>query len=557
MFFDFIIQVFFSGIFFLGVAGVGILLLRSFGYAPSNRFLDIALAYFVSLCLYTAIIVTGLFVFPQKLSALTLLTVAYGLFSFGTLLFLMRKVPFISREFLMQHKTSLTIFSGVFLWVIAMFFLQIYHTSILDEWLHRPVVQEFVSSGVFPLVNPLSPKSDFIHTYHYGTQVIAAALQLIFRLGVSASLDLLKISYFIATFFLCYGMILMWTKKHALSLGGAVLVLFAGSSFFLLDSFTANHLISFKGWGLADGERWPINAPLSYILTGITWVNIPLTIALGVLFERVPIVAFVRRFRWWPMLLVAAVFTGFYLISELFLALFLLVFGMYFVFICYKEAVLFRAMRIVFLWLILLVFGMYFTGGIVGNMFQSGLHRITDGGNFYKPPVSSVTVVNIERSADSFLALRPVSLWGYPSEKRILVVWDRPWYYFRTLFLEAITLVFIAYSGYKRVFIWRDHPILFAFLLFGLIAPFVFSTSFGNLNFSKITTLSFALLHLFIFYLIAKLPINKWITTGLIVLLALGSLPGLLIGSNIQWQWISSKGKSQYCSQNPLCHQEE
>ncbi|MFZ1626445.1 MAG: hypothetical protein WAT81_01405, partial [Candidatus Moraniibacteriota bacterium] len=128
-----------------------------------------------------------------------------------------------------------------------------------------------------------------------------------------------------------------------------------------------------------------------------------------------------------------------------------------------------------------------------------------------------------------------------------------PWYYLRTLLLEAVVILLIAYAAYKKISIRKDHPVLFSILVIGLIGPFFFSTMFGNLNFSKTTTASLVLLHLFVFYLIARIPLQRWFVGILITLLAFGSVSGLLIGSNIQWQWISSKGKSQFCSQNPMC----
>lgn len=566
MVFDFLQQFFYAGLFFLGMAGVGYVILRSLGYRTENPCLDLALAYFTSLCLYTAFIVAGLFIAPDKRGDLLISTLVYGAASFTLIAFWLKREAETIKEFFGGNRTLSLSFLTVLGLSVLLFFLQIYHTAVLDEWLHRPIVQSFVDTGVFPLVNPLEPGSDYIHTYHYGTQVIAAALQLVFRLDVPASLDLLKLSYFIATFLLFYGLIYGWTEKWRLSLLGTVLALFSGSSFFFLDSFTASHLVSFSGWGLAQGERWPINAALSYILTGITWVNIPLVIAFGVLFEKISF-GLIERLRLMPILLVSALFSGFYLISELFLAVLLVALVPYLLSICYRSRYLLRAASAVLLVSIFLFFGVYFSGGIIGDMLQdtvASLSRFSRSVPSETAPSSSAAVaepavnpaVNLERSAASFIVLRPASLWGYPSEKRILIIWDRPGYYLRTLLLETLIVLCIAYAAYRKTFIWRDHPVLTTIMAIGLIGPFFFSTMFGNLNFSKTTTASLALLHLFVFYLMGKLSLSRWLSATLIGLLILGSVSGLLIGSNIQWQWISSKGKSQFCSQNPVCDDE-
>jgi hypothetical protein len=561
MLFDFLQQLLFAGFFFLGMAGVGYLILRSLGYNRENPFLDLSLAYFTSLCLYTIFIVAGLFIAPDKRGDLLISTLVYGAASLYVIAYRVKREADTVREFLLQHRAFAASFLLTLSLAVFLFFLQIYHTAILDEWLHRPVVQSFVDNGVFPLVNPLNPASNYIQTYHYGTQVIAAALQLVFRLDVSASLDLLKLSYFIATFFLFYGLIFLWTKKRYLSLVGAVLVLFSGSSFFFLDSFTVSHLVSFKGWGLAEGERWPINAALNYILTGITWVNIPLVIAFGVLFEQVSL-GLIQRLRLIPILLVSVLFSGFYLISELFFVVLCAALLPYLVSVGYRQRQLLRTCVVISVVSILLFFGIYFSGGIIGNMLRAKgaciIHRCP--ALVQSSQSSSSTAAVIEKSVDlqklapSFITLRPFSLWGYPSEKKILVIWDRPWYYLRTLLLEIVVILLIAYAAYNKISIRRDHPVLFLTMAIGLIGPFFFSTMFGNLNFFKTTTASLVLLHLFMFYLIARLPLQRWFAGILIVFLAFGSVSGLLMGPNIQWHIISGKGKDQYCSQNPLCY---
>ncbi|MFZ1627085.1 MAG: hypothetical protein WAT81_04750, partial [Candidatus Moraniibacteriota bacterium] len=420
MLFDFLQQFLYAGLFFLGMAGVGYLVLRSLGYSRENPFLDLSLAYFTSLCLYTIFIVAGLFIAPDKRGDLLISTLVYGVASFSVIAYRVKQEASTFKDFLSRNRGFATSFLLILSLAVFLFFLQIYHTAVLDEWLHRPVVQSFVDNGVFPLVNPLDPESDYIETYHYGTQVIAAALQLVFRLDVPASLDLLKLSYFIATFFLFYGLIFSWTKKRHLSLVAAVLVLFSGSSFFFLDSFTASHLISFKGWGLAEGERWPINAALSYILTGITWVNIPLVIAFGVLFEQISL-GLIQRLRLIPILLVSVLFSGFYLISELFLAVLLVALLPYLLYVCYCSGQLSRAVGAAFLVSVFLFFGVYFSGGIMGNMLRDKVACITlsDCITFNQATESSPAVVveqavNIQRSASSFITLRPANLWGYP-----------------------------------------------------------------------------------------------------------------------------------------------
>lgn len=561
MLFDFLQQFLYATIFFFGIAGIGNLVLGRLGYSPRQQsLLNLAIAYFFSLCLYIVVVVAVLFLTPfsDKSTSLILVTVLYGTASFAILGYYLNRSRERLVDFYQSNQRFILIFFATLLVALFLFFLQTYRTAILDEWLHRPIVSEFISHGIFPLVNPLTQDTNYIQTYHYGTQVVASAIALVFSLDASTALDVFKLSYFLATTFLFFGIIYFWTLKPYLAIAGAVLVVFSGSSFFFLDSFTASHLISFKGWGLSEGEHWPINAALSYILTGITWINIPLVIAFGWLSEQLAIPFFRRSSKTLPILILGLVGVGFYLISELFLVVLLVAITPFIVYTACQEKAIKSLLISGCIVALIVILGIFFSGGVIGKILQSKLScLVTSSCQTNVVESDSVVVapssVNIERAAPGFLILRSPSLWGYPSEKRILVIWDRPWYYLRTLMLELLILVLLAYAGHKKMSIWKEHPILTVILAIGLIGPFFFSTSFLNVNFSKTTTASFVLLHIFIFYLIARLPLQRWFAGVLIIFLFLGSISGLLIGSNIQWQWLSSKGKSQFCSQNPLC----
>lgn len=541
---------------------MGVLMLRALGYRSQNHALVIGLAYFTSLCLYTFFLVMELFVFQDKLQAVIVVSLLYFLISWSTLVFLLRKqfALWVKHNLERERRVFTLVFLSTLVFITGLFFLQIYHTAVLDEWLHRPIVKTFVENGSFPLVNPLAPDQDYIHAYHYGTQVIGAALALIFRLDVSASLDLFKLSVFLATFFLFYGLIREWVQNKYEALTGGVLVLFCGSSFFLFDSFTANHLMSFKGFDLSAGQRWPINAPLSYILTGITWVNIPMAVAFGLLLEAL-FWKKGRRFSWTTNIILAALLVGFFLISELFAVIVLLGF---------LSAVLYQWWRekppLLSTFLTLGIFfsvvfvGVYLTGGIVGDMMDQIIERPQAVLNSITTPVQEIEPEEAPSTAVAkFLTTKPVSAWGFPSEKRVLVPWDIPFYYLRTLLLEVFILGLWGYLiAIKRVKI-LEHPLLVLFILIGLIGPFFFTTRFGDLNFAKTTTLSFVLLHLMAFSLLSRLQGRGKIWIGALfgLLLIFGSISGLLMGPNIQWQILSGKGRDQSCSQNPLCYKGE
>lgn len=553
---DFLWQTTLALLFCGGLAGIGLLMLQVFGFRERNVFFGLGMAYFVSLCLYTIGAVGTLFIFPWKILTLQVFTVAYGLLSWTLII---RKYRNRFKDIPRTFRAHRWFFFMVTV-ATALFFLQIYRTSILDEWLHRPIVKSFVENGVFPLVNPYSPGSDYIHTYHYGTQLIGAALALVSQIDVSSALDLFKLGVFLATLLLFNGILLQWVANKYLALAGAVLVLFSGSSFFLLDSFTASHLMSFGGLGLPAGQRWPINAPLSYILTGITWANIPLAIALGVLMEHI----FLKRrtaSTGGMYVLLAAIFVGFFLISELFAVIvlvgLLIACGMRFQ---KNRALLLRGAFGLGTLFVLTFSGVYFTGGIVGDMIAQTVRwplarwsvpTATPLPNANESPDTSL----LAAPEPSFLSLKDISEWGYPSEKRVLVPWDIPLYYLRSVLLEVLILVLWGYLlTAKRVKI-TEYPVLIFFIAAGLVGPFLFTTKFGDLNFAKTTTLSFVLLHLFGFYLLSRVQLwRKTLWSVFLVLLVFGSISGFFMGPNIQWHIISGKGKEQYCSQNPRCY---
>lgn len=569
MILDFIQQALYSGLFFLGIAGVGFFLLSLLRFHHVNPLLSLGLAYFVSLCLYTVFVVAGLFILPDKRFGLLLSTILYGAVSFGIIVYCTRKRVVSLSAYLSQKRTQIISVAVVLGLVLFLFFLQIYRTAILDEWLHRPVVQSFVDNGVFPLVNPFDPNADYIHSYHYGTQIIAAALQILFRLDVPASLDLFKLSYFIATFFLFYGLIYGWTKRWWLSLCGAVLILFTGSSFFFLDSFTASHLISFKGFELLSGQQWSINGPASYILSGITWVNIPLAVALVFLidfiFQDKKDGSILKRHAIFIILLI-----GLFLISELFSVVILLIYVFMVLRNCnWKPKKLLQASFGLFLFGSILAFGVYATGGIVGSLIERVVHSRLSTSYFeqtrnpdadVKSDIYDAEVMPISNDSQmGILSLKPIKLWGYPSEKHILSFLEAPTYYLRSLLLELCILGLFLAALIQKKFWFKEMPAVTMLVAIGLIIPFLFSTSFGDVNLAKLLTPALVILHLFVFFWLTenRLVVGAWVKWVFVVLFITGSISGILVGPNIQWQLISGKGRAQYCSQNPVCYKGE
>ena len=552
---DFFFQILLAIAFFFGMAGIGFLLLRIFRFRGGNVFLDSGIAYFISLCLYTLGAVSVLFTFPKKILALQLFTFLYIGISF---LLLSR---FVSKRrvdvFFRVHEHMSLLVIGLL--AVFFFFLQIYHTSILDEWLHRPVVKSFTENGVFPLVNPLSPDLDFIHSYHYGTQIVSSALQVLTRVGVSESMDVLKLSYFIAAFVLFYGMLLRWGVRKRMAALGAFFVLFAGSSFFLLDAFSVSHI-----WRLKWIEsEWPLNTPPSFSMAGITWVNIVLSVAFIFFLEQV--LKNTKKEAVGQIALLGVLFCGFFLISEIFAILILGFFSLLFLWQIFTESRRkMKALMLACVFFLAIFSGIYATGGIVG-------HIANDATLFFRNLVFSNAAdtgrVEIPRAVSGdnplvtseIFSLRGPKHWGYPAEKRILTVLEYPFLYMRNFLLEIFFFAMLAYAVWNKRVRLSVHPILSGVVATGFLLPFFFSTSYGTLNLTKLTAFSLMVLHLIGFVILfrAGSSIRKIVLIPMTVLLVFAVIPGTFLGMNMQWRWISGKGQEQACSQNPLCYKGE
>ncbi|TXI34726.1 MAG: hypothetical protein E6Q53_00950 [Candidatus Moraniibacteriota bacterium] len=559
--FDFLVQSSAAAIFFAILAITGRWIYRLIGGLSFERSLTLGIGYFIALPIYTLSLCGALFIFPDKRSIAVAVTLIWG---FVALAILWHFRGSIRASFAnLREKTHWQFFSGIliasFLMCLFLFFLQIYQTSVLDEWLHRPVVKSFLDNGVFPLVNPLSPESEYIKTYHYGTQIVSAALGLVFQTDASTALDLFKLSYVMGTLALFYGLLQRWTGSVQYAVSGTMVVFFSGSSFFLFDSFTSTHLSAF-GWGLGQGWNWPINAPISYILSGITWVNIPLMIAAVFLIEE----------RYWQQemdiqnLIFLTLFTaGFFLVSELF-AVFLLVFlGISFLrSIIRKQEKRMQAILAAMMLAIVGLAALVGMGGIVGEIidaqWQQAKSVILGGVNEGEREVIVQQEQPEEDPPASLLALRNPSEWGYASEKRNLVIWNGPTYYARSILFEGLLLLIIIWFVYKRKYRFTEKPVFWMTVAMAWVLPFAFSTSFGNLNLSKFLTFGIVMVHLFGWVFLGLL----YRTHRILAIVGIGfcifaTIPGMLMGPNIQWQIISGKGKEQYCSQNPECYKGE
>lgn len=550
MIIDFLIQGVIAAVFFLGIVGVGLLLLRAFRFQDGNIFFDVGVAYFVSLCLYTVGSVSVLFLFPWKITALQVFTILYG----ATSVFLVfRRLPK-NRSTLLCGILENKFFLITGLVAVSLFFLQIYHTSILDEWLHRPVVKSFTENGVFPLVNPLSPDQDFIHAYHYGTQIVSSAIQVLTRIGVSESMDVFKLSYFVAAFVLFYGILLKWIGEKREAVLGAFFALFAGSSFFLLDAFSVSHI-----WRLKWIEsEWPLNVPPAYTLSGITWVNIVLSVAFIFLLEHVTKNLKGEVFRHFALL--GVLFAGFFLISEIFA---LLLLGIFIVVAGWRSVrgsgERMRIATLMGVFLAVVSLGVYYTGGITGAFIEN---TVSFSRKVVAPSSQLVVADGLStdeqpQSANSPFSFRAPKDWGYPAEKKILTVLDYPFLYIRNFLLEIFLLALFAYAVQKKKVELFEYPILSSAVAVGFLLPFFFSTSYGTLNLTKLTAFSLMALHLAGFAILFRAGLKKTILVPMLALFIFAAIPGTLIGTNMQWKWISTKGKEQACSQNPLCYKGE
>ncbi|KKT93198.1 MAG: hypothetical protein UW95_C0025G0016 [Parcubacteria group bacterium GW2011_GWC1_45_14] len=168
-----------GSVFFFGTTGIGLLLFDFLKLKYRNIWYKLSISYFLSLCLFIFLSVAPLFFVPDKLLFLRVFTVAYSLLSLVVILLNLRK-----KDFKLFFKKNWKVFAALLLSLVS-FFLVIFQTSVLDEWLHRPVVKYFTTNGTFPLVNPYNPSQNFIFEYHYGMHIFASEIQLISNIGVS------------------------------------------------------------------------------------------------------------------------------------------------------------------------------------------------------------------------------------------------------------------------------------------------------------------------------------------------------------------------------------
>jgi len=519
IFFDFFVQFFFALVFFAGISGIGILILRSFEIKELNIFLEMALSFFASLCLFAALSVVLLFLVPYKLPVLAVFTVAYFLFSFWILVkrFLINRG---GERILIWLEKYWSVLVALVLLSFS-FFLAIYKTSLLDEWLHRPIVKFFLENGIFPLKNPYSPGQVFIYTYHYGTQVIGAALKMIFPVGVSEALDVMKIGFFAAAFFLFFGLIFEWSKNRWYALWGAIFAILCGGSFFLFDNFSTSHLAF---WGQDLGR--PFNYPLSYEMAGITWVNLALSVAFMVILQKFFLSEGKKSTP--AFLFLAFLIVGFFLISELFG---ILMIG-FIIFLIIQN--LFRESsskkNIVFALSFLLIFivGVLFTGGVIGSLFKGSRH-IT-----------------------GLAKLRDFSFWGYPDVNGIIFFLQSPVRYLKDFLLEIVVAIVIVFGLIKKKVSFSDQPLFFLAIPIAFVVPFVLSTSMGDLNLYKLTAFGILVLHLLFFHYFSLNKRNILFWT-IIILFVFGSVPIILVDWQIQFGKSDLAGSIR-CVESQLCY---
>ncbi|MDZ7611990.1 MAG: hypothetical protein U5L10_04465 [Candidatus Moranbacteria bacterium] len=409
---------------------------------------------------------------------------------------------------------------------MGVFFLQVYQTALFDEWLHRPVVKDFVTNGDFPFVNPYKPDSNFMNSYHYGLYIPASSIQLLTGVTVPEALDVLKFSFAIASLFLIYGLVFAFSDRRKYAAFAAVLILFCGGSFFFWDGFTLNHL---RIWG---EPKISFNTPVLYLMAGITWVNIIITLAFICLIEG----AFFRRtlFDFKRILLFIFLMVGLYLISELFAALVLLFFGISILYSYFTKKLSWQKMLPVAAGSLFGLLGLImFFGGVADGLIESSERA---------------------KSFSDILTLKPLSEWGYPTTTSGSLSFSSWWLvYLRNYFLEIILFAILGYGLLSKKISFRDSPLLWAALFICMFIPFAFSSSFGDVNLSKFKDLWPVILYLIFFYYVAVIDYNKKILKPVLILFFIGSVPLLVVNASIQWK-DSGKSAQLRCRENNLCY---
>ncbi len=519
----FILQTGAALLFFFGLAGLGLLILKIFNISKKNFFFKMGMAFFLSLCLYVLLGAFLLFLFPDKLLFLKYYSIIYFLVSYFFLFF-----NFKNRfKFFFRFLANNWLLFLALVFVLLVFFLQIYQTALFDEWLHRPVVNFFVNNGQFPFVNPYNSDESFINKYHYGLYLPAASFCLLTKFSVSEVLDILKLSFAIGGFSFIYGIILGFSKKRGYATLATILILFCGGSFFFWDGFTLNHL---SIWGK---PKIAFNTPILYLMAGITWVNVIMALSFVWLTEKV----FYKKaeFDLIEIFIFLIILAGFFIISELFAALVLFLFLLS-AFICFlKKRINVTKVLIVLSVFIAIIIFAFLTGGVLGGLLEG------PGG------VSGLSKILWPRS---------FSEWGYPSSKDILNPFGWWLVYLRNYFLEIILAGVVLWGIIKKKIAIKEFPLIHLALLICLIVPFISSTSFGDINLAKLTVLWPVLLYIIFFHLLFKINYNKKIFIPILILFIVGSAPLLIVNAAIQWRGGGISGELR-CRENNLCYNQK
>lgn len=517
MIFDFLKGILLGFVFFWGIAGIGWVLVRFLQYEGKNTYLNVAVGFFLSLCLYIFGAVGILFVVPDKLLCLKLFSLLYFSCSYLILFFKIYNAGM--DNFLLLTRKSWKAGIGLLL-VILILFLGTYQTALLDEWLHRPIVDFFTKNGIFPLINPWNPDQKFIFSYHYGMQIAAAALKIMFSLTASDALDVVKISSAVGTFFLFTGIVYNWSKSVLWSVIASILILFCGASFFLWDEFTLEHL---QLWGT---PMVVMNYPLLYLLFGISWVYLPITIAFILVSEDV----FYRRIKLIPatFILGLPILAGFFLIGELFAVLMLLVWLFLFVRNWIQNKInRKKSLLVATLLSVVLIGSLFIFGGAIGRLWRR------------------------QGAVAEMLVLKNPGLWGYPTGGEPVRIWQFPEIYLRNFFLQMLLIGVIVYALFAKKLTLNSNPIFYFLLPITLLVPFFFSTSYGNLNLYKLAHLGILLLSLLFFRYYFEKGNKMWLNP-IIALFVIGSLSVILVSASIRWG-NGARADSLRCVKNNLC----
>ncbi len=500
---NFFLQSFLGIVFFGGLAGIGLLFLKVFKIGESNIWLLLALSFFISLCSYVGGAVISLFLVQwNSLTVLKVFSLMYIIVSYsiiGTFLFKRSR----------SNKITLTNFvkeNGVvflsLLFALFVFFLGAYKTGLLDEWLHRPVIKFFVTNGEFPLKNPYNPNQNFVQQYHYGLDIAGSAIQLLTNIGVSESLDVMKMGFVVAGFLLFYGLLFEWSKRKYYSAAGTIYLLFSGASFFFLDGFSDGH------WHMLGGGIRTMNYPLLYLLLGITFVNLPLTLAFLILAKK----TFYDEASYYLGNIISLIFlfVGYFLISELFAVFLIICICILTVRNILKRNIAIPKIAALSVFFIAAVaVGIYFSGGAMIGALKN-------------------------MSVSSFLSLRNYSSWGYPAPGGIYNPITHGFVYLRNFLLETVIGVFLLIELYRKKITIAQQPLMFLGLLVTFIVPFIFSTPMGDINLYKLTAFGIIIMHLLFFYYFSCHQ-SSLIFHVVIVLFVFGSLPVVFTNYNIQF----------------------